>query len=83
MKASNFLGYGSYSTSYSFVPRTVPSKPPSSPSNRATLTTSTTIYIEYDAVVDTGGSAITSYNVYVDDGLGGAYTGPHSNALLL
>lgn len=77
------MGYGSYSSSFSFIPRTVPGKPASAPVNDATSTTRSTIFITYSAVSNTGGSAITSYNVYVDDGADGSFSGPYSNGLLL
>lgn len=39
----------------------------------------TAIHIEYDAVTDDGGSPVTSYNVYVDNG-SGTFTS-YTNAL--
>ena len=80
--AQNFLGYGSYSTTYAFTPTTVPAKPLSAPENDPLLTTKTEIHITYDIVSDDGGAAITHYNVYVDDGLSGAFSGPYNNGLL-
>ncbi len=68
VKASNLMGYGAYSAEFVFVPRTVPAKPKLAPRNRPTLTTRSRIYIEYDAVLEDGGAAISSYNVYIDDG---------------
>jgi len=46
-------------------------------------TTRTTIYISYNSVQDDGGSAITKYNVYVDDGNDGPFSGPYDNGMLL
>jgi hypothetical protein len=43
--AQNFLGYGPFSTSFTFIPIQVPGQPLSPPSNVPTLTTKTTIYI--------------------------------------
>ena len=79
--ASNFLGQGSYSSSYTFAPIVVPSKPllPPVPA----LITSTVIHIEYNAVEDDGGSAILNYNIYVDDGNRGAFNTTINNGLSL
>ena len=79
--ASNFLGQGSYSSSYTFAPIVVPSKSllPPVPA----LITSTVIHIEYNAVEDDGGSAILNYNIYVDDGNGGAFGTTINNGLSL
>jgi hypothetical protein len=81
--ASNFLGYGPYSSVFTFTPTTIPGKPTSAPSNVAASTTQSTIYITYGSVSDDGGSAITNYNIYIDDGQNGVLAGPYSNALLL
>ena len=83
IKAKNYLGYGAYSTVLSAVPKRVPGKPTNPPANVPSQTTATVIYVSYEAVHDNGGSAITSYNIYMDDGLGGAYAAPVTNALLL
>lgn len=80
VKASNALGYGAYSTTQSFTPRTIPGQPTSAPRNLPLLTTRTDAYIEYDAVTDDGGSAITSYVIWIDDG---TTITSHSNGLLL
>ncbi len=83
VKAKNYLGYGTYSAVVSGTPRRVPGQPTSSPNNVAASTTATVIYISYDIVHDNGGSAITYYNVYMDDGLGGSYSAAVNNGLLL
>ena len=44
-------------------------------------TTRSVIFIKYDPVIENGGSDILNYNVYVDDGLNGAFSGPYNNAL--
>lgn len=81
--AANFLGYGTTSAEFTFSAAQVPSKPDNPPRNIPTSTTQNVIYLEYDEVTEDGGSSITSYNIYVDDGNDGAFTGPVGNALLL
>lgn len=71
------MGFGTYSSEFSFVPRSVPAKPPSPPRNLPAQTDKTVIYVEYDELVDgdDGGSAITSHTLYIDDGNDGEFTG--------
>lgn len=73
------MGFGAVSQTFSFIPRDVPSKPPTPPRNIAALTTRTVLYIQYDFVAKDGGSAIIDYNIYIDDGKGGNFTGPYKN----
>ena len=82
VKAANFLGYGTYSSSFTFTPRTVPGQPPNALRNIASSTTRYVIFIEYDPVIENGGSDILNYNIYIDDGLGGTLNGPYANGLL-
>lgn len=83
VKAKNYLGYGVSSTVVSAVPKRIPGKPSSAPQNIASQTTASVIYLQYGLLRDNGGSAITNYKIYMDDGLGGAYAAPVNNALLL
>jgi hypothetical protein len=83
VKAENFLGYGVYSSSYTFTPRSVPGKPANPPTNVALSTTRSVIYIQYDEVTEIGGSPLLNYNIYIDDGLAGSFSGPYANGLLL
>lgn len=82
VKAENFLGYGAYSTAFTFTPIEVPGKPLRAPRNVVASTYRNTIFIVYDASLNTGGSAITSYKIYVDDGLNGAFGSAINNGLL-
>ena len=70
------MGFGTLSSTFVYVPRHLPSKPASPPSNVAASTNRGTIYIAYSALVDgaDGGSAILSYNIYIDDGMDGDFT---------
>ena len=54
------MGFGTLSSSFTYVPRHLPAKPASSPRNVAASTDRSTIYIAYDALVDgdDGGSEI-------------------------
>ena len=79
VSASNFLGYGNISIEYSFSPADVPSKPTNPPFNLPSNTTQTVIYISYDAIEEDGGSPITNYNIYIDDGNDGAFGNPINN----
>ena len=83
VKAQNFMGYGDYSGSFTFTPIDKPAKPFRSPLNVATSTNRNTIYIQYDALINIGGSPITQYNVYIDDGNDGLFGSAISNGLLL
>lgn len=69
IKAENLMGYGLYSSSFSFIPRVVPSRPPLAPRNRPSVTTRSVLAFEYDAVLEEGGSEILSYSVHIDDGM--------------
>ena len=71
--ASNFLGYGTTSSEYTFSAADVPSKPTSPPSNVPASTTQSVIYISYDEVEEDGGSPVLNYNIYIDDGNDGAF----------
>ena len=82
VKAQNFLGYGSYSSTFTFTPIEAPGKPLRAPRNVVASTNRNTIFIEYDPVLNTGGSAITQYNIYVDDGLNGAFGAAIPNGVL-
>lgn len=74
------MGFGAYSTSYSFIPRSVPSKPLKAPVNILTSTTRTTLYVAYDKIWDDGGAPILNYNIYIDGGNNGtSYQGPIAN----
>jgi titin len=69
VKAHNLMGYGAYSpTPHSFIPRIAPGQPTQAPRDRPALKTRSTLFIEFDAVLEDGGSPITAYNVYIDDG---------------
>ena len=83
VRAQNYLGYGTYSSILSAVPKRVPGKPSSVPVNVEASTTANVIYISYSTVRDNGGSSIIKYNIYIDDGLGGSYSSAISNNLLL
>jgi hypothetical protein len=68
IKAENLMGYGLYSSTFSFIPRVPPGQPPLAPRNRPTVTTRTMLAFEYDAVLDEGGDTISHYSVHIDDG---------------
>lgn len=63
------MGYGLYSGEYSFIPRRVPDTPSLAPRNLDVSTSRSIVFIEYDAVLGTGGADISTYTVYLDDGL--------------
>lgn len=67
------MGFGALSATYSFIPRDVPSKPRASPRNISERTNRSTLFVEFDTVREDGGSAITDYNIYIDDGLDGLF----------
>ena len=70
VKAKNLMGWGAYSSVFSFVPRVVPFKPWFAPRDRlAPYKTRSILSIEFDAVLETGGEPILEYKVYIDDGL--------------
>jgi len=77
------MGYGSYSSSFTFTPIDVPEKPPKTPYNVASSTTRTVIFLQYDALINTGGTPITQYNIYIDDGNDGAFSTKINNGVLL
>jgi len=83
VSASNFMGEVPFSSEYRFRSMVVPAKPSSAPRNVPTLTTQTAIHIEYDQVEDDGGSLILNYNIYIDDGNGGAFGAAINNGLSL
>ena len=83
VKSSNFLGFGAYTTALAATPKRIPGKPATGVANDITQTTASVIYITYSIVRDNGGSDITHYNIYIDDGLGGAYSAAINNNLLL
>ena len=78
IRTRNLMGYGSYSSTFSFVPRTLPSKPISAPRDLPLLTTQSVLHVEFDAVVDNGGDEISEYLVYIDDGLDQDNFSPYS-----
>lgn len=51
--------------------------------NVLSSTTRTTLFITYGSVINNGGSPITNYFIYIDDGLDGAFTGPIDNGMSL
>lgn len=79
IKAKNLMGFGDYSQTFSFIPRDVPAKPPKAPINLPLQTTRSVIYLHFDQLApeDQGGSAITSYNFYIDDGADGPFGGQY------
>ena len=70
------MGFGTLSNDFSYIPRYLPSKPTQPPTNVASSTDRTTIYISYAELIDgaDGGSPILSYNIYMDDGQDGDFT---------
>lgn len=70
------MGFGILSSTFTYIPRYLPSKPQKAPRNVATSTIRDTIYIAYDALIDgaDGGSPILAYNIYMDDGADGEFT---------
>lgn len=79
VRASNFMGFGAPSLSFSYTPRSVPGQPPTPPRNVLAQTTRNVLFVQYDFVINDGGSAILNYNIYIDDGMGGNFTGPILN----
>jgi hypothetical protein len=77
------MGYGLYSGEYSFIPRRVPDTPSTAPRNNDPSTTRSVVFIEYDAVLGTGGAEITTYTVYLDDGLDNDNYSPYANGVAL
>ena len=77
------MGFGSLSQEFSFIPRTVPPKPLKAPTNVAESTSRNVIYVRYDEVIEDGGSQITKYNVYIDDGLDGDFGNGIDNGMNL
>ena len=70
----NLMGYGAYSSEFRFTPRSVPPKPPTQLTNVAESTSRTAIYVDFSHLLDSGGSIITSYNFYIDDGQDGSFS---------
>ena len=74
------MGFGAYSLSYSYIPRSVPSKPLSPPTNILTSTTRSTLHVQYNKIGNDGVSPILNYNIYYDNGNNGTtYNGPIAN----
>jgi len=74
------MGFGSYSSVYSFIPRSAPTKPLKAPTNVIASTTRTTLYVQFEKIWDDGGAQILNYNIYIDDGNNGtSYQGPIAN----
>lgn len=82
VKASNFLGYGAYSSEFSFTPATLPASPSSALVLNTASSSKTVVHLTLGEVEDNGGAEITQYNVYADDGnYGSIYTnGPYTVA---
>lgn len=76
------MGFGSYSATFSYVPRDVPAKPPTAPRNLPLQTNRVAVFVEFDALKSEyqGGSVILSFNLYIDDGHDGNFAGPFSVA---
>ena len=86
--AENLMGYGVYSSiAQSYIPRQVPGKPPHAPMLVPELSDRTELVIRYEPIIEnTGGAAISFYNVYIDDGHDGTFSGPYvsvSNGMTL
>jgi len=77
------MGFGALSEEFSYIPRDVPGKPPTAPRNIDASTNRLKLFIEYDTVKEDGGAPITDYNIYIDDGLDGQFTGPIKNGASL
>jgi hypothetical protein len=73
------MGFGAVSESFSYIPRDVPGKPLTPPRNVDVDTNRLKVFIEFDIVKEDSGSPITNYNIYIDDGLDGDFTGPILN----
>ena len=76
VRAENLMGFGTLSSTFTYVPRHFPSKPPTPPTNVSASTDRNTIYIAYEALIngEDGGSDLSSYNIYMDDGMDGEFT---------
>ena len=74
------MGFGQLSSNFSFIPRDVPGKPSTAPRNVKQSKNRYVLYIEYDTVIEDGGSPRLNYNIYIDDGLDGAFSGPILNS---
>jgi hypothetical protein len=83
VRAANLMGFGPYSASFSFVPRSIPQQPSQAPVNIVASTTRFVLFVSYNAVINNGGSPILYYNIYIDDGMRGSFTGPINNGLSL
>ena len=74
------MGFGAYSASFTFIPRSGPSKPLKAPTNVVASTTRTTLYVAYEKIWSDGGAPILNYNIYIDGGNNGTtYQGPIAN----
>jgi hypothetical protein len=69
------MGFGTFSSEFSYIPRYLPAKPPTPPRNVVGSTNRNRINIEYDALNDgtDGGSPILKYNIYIDNGKDGDF----------
>lgn len=68
--------YYTYSETVSYILADIPSAPANGPQDTVTETTSSQIKVSFDPLTteaQTGGSSILSYNLQVDDGLGGDF----------
>lgn len=72
------MGYGAYSGNFTFTPRVVPATPTKAPRDIVTQTNRALLAIEFDEIISSGGSPITQYNVYLDDGLDQDNFTPHA-----
>jgi hypothetical protein len=63
------MGFGAYSGTFTFTPRSVPPKPPTAIRNilEPTGTSQTELKVTFDHLLDNGGQPITSYNFYLKD----------------
>jgi len=83
VRAANAMGYGEFSDSVQFTVRAPSAPGPPAVPTRGEATNCGTVdsndaevHIKWKAPVDNGGSPVTDYQLYLDDGLGGSYTGP-------
>lgn len=72
LRAINAIGYAE-SSLISFVLAAVPDQPAAGPVYDAAGSTGTSIKVTYTAPASNGGTDITSYELQMDDGLGGDF----------